>query len=450
MKPFLRYPQRSIALLLLWAVLGCGSKPAQTRQPAPSSQDDAAQAAQPQPAPDPFAGVHAYLASLVEERKIAGAVALVLEDGEVVYSDALGMRDVEAEQPMTEDSIFRICSMSKPITSVGVLMLVDEGRISLDDPVSKYIPAFGKVQVAVRGANGKVRRVKADRPITIRDLLTHTSGLDYSLMGDEYLAPLYAKAGVSDGLVETPGTMADNVAKLAKLPLANQPGKAWTYGLSVDVLGHIIEKVSGQTLADYLEERIFAPLGMNDTGFRVAPEDEARLTAVYRPAGDEQTIERLPEGPVKNGYGTYSASYPLDRESRFYSGGAGLVSTAPDYARFAQMLLAGGSLDGVQILKPETVAEMTRSQIGDLPLEIPTNGDGFGLGVAVVSEAVASTVGSALGSAGSFSWGGFYNTLFWVDPQEKLVAVVLTQIYPWDHLEMWPSFRSRVYEALSE
>jgi CubicO group peptidase (beta-lactamase class C family) len=449
MKSILRFPQRSIALLLLWAVLGCGSKPAQTRPPAPS-QDDTAQAAQPQPAPDPFAGVHAYLESLVEERKIAGAVALVLKDGEVVYSDELGMRDVEAEQPMTEDTIFRIASMSKPITSVGVLMLVEEGRISLDDPVSKYIPAFGKVQVAVRGANGKVRRVRAERPITIRDLLTHTSGLSYGLIGDEYLAPLYAKAGVSDGLVETPGTMADNVARLAKLPLANQPGKAWHYGLSVDVLGAIIEKVSGQTLAEYLEERIFAPLGMNDTGFRVAPEDEARLAAVYRPAGDDQTIERLPEGPNKTGHAIYSASYPLDRESRFYSGGAGLVSTARDYARFAQMLLEGGSLDGVQILKPETVAEMTRSQTGDLPLQLGPAGDGFGLGVAVVSEAAASTVGSAPGSAGSFSWAGFYNTLFWVDPQEKLVAVVLTQISPSDHIDMGTGFRSRVYEALSE
>ena len=450
MKPILRFPQRSIALLLLWAVLGCGSRPAQTQQPAPRPQDDTAQAAQPQPAPDPFAGVHAYLESLVGERKIAGAVALVLEDGEVVYSDALGMRDVEAERPMTEDTIFRICSMSKPITSVGALMLVEEGRIALDDPVSKYIPAFAKVQVAVRGANGKVRRVKAERPITIRDLLTHTSGLSYGLIGDEYLAPLYAQAGVSDGLVETPGTMADNVARLAKLPLANQPGQAWHYGLSTDVLGHVIEKVSGQTLADYLEERIFAPLGMKDTGFRVAPEDEERLAAAYQPAGDDQTVERLPEGPNKRGHATYSASYPLDRESRFYSGGAGLVSTARDYARFAQMLLAGGSLDGVQILKPETVAEMTRSQTGDLPLQLGGAGDGFGLGVAVVSEAAASTTGSAPGSAGSFSWAGFYNTLFWVDPQKKLVAVVLTQIHPFGHLEMTPGFRSRVYEALSE
>lgn len=435
---------------MLSAVLGCGSSPAPTQKPASDSQDDTAQAAQPQPAPDPFAGVHAYLESLVEERKIAGAVALVVKDGEIVYSDELGMRDVEAERPMTEDTIFRICSMTKPITSVGVLMLVEEGRISLDDPVSKYIPAFGKVQVTVRGANGKVRRVRAERPITIRDLLTHTSGLDYNFTADDYLGPLYAKAGVSDGLVETPGTMADNVARLARLPLAHQPGKAWSYGLSVDVLGHVIEKVSGQTLADYLEERIFAPLGMKDTGFRVAPEDEERLAAVYRPAGDDQAIERLPEGPNKQGNLTYSASYPLDRESRYYSGGAGLVSTARDYARFARMLLEGGSLDDVQILKPETVAEMTRSHTGDLPIEIGSNGDGFGLGVAVVSEATAGTVGAALGSAGSFSWGGFYYTLFWVDPQEKLVGIVLTQIYPWDHLDVWPGFRSRVYEALSE
>jgi CubicO group peptidase (beta-lactamase class C family) len=447
MKPIARAPHRLSTLLLLLAAFGCGSQPAPTQTAASPPQDETQ--VQPQPAPDPFAGAHDYLEGLVAARKIAGAVALVVADGKVVYADAVGMRDVEAEQPMTEDTIFRICSMSKPITSVGVLMLVEEGRISLDDPVSKYIPAFAKVQVAVRDAKGKVRRVKAERPITIRDLLTHTSGLTYTMMAEEHIGELYAKAGVSDGLAETPGTMADNVAKLAKLPLVHQPGKAWTYGLSTDVLGHVIEKVTGQTLAEYLEQRIFAPLGMKDTGFRVAPEDEARLAAVYQPSGEDKTIARLPDGPVKNGRATYSASYPLARESRYYSGGGGLVSTARDYARFAQMLLEGGSLDDVQILKPETVAEMTRDHLGGLQIRMPAGG-GFGLGVAVVDEATAGTDGAALGAAGSFSWAGFYNTIFWVDPQQKLVGMVLTQIFPFDHIDMGPAFRRAVYAALAQ
>lgn len=429
------------ALLLVWGVLGCGS-PAKNQKPAKAEQENPVPAAE-KPAPNPFEGVHAYLQGLVDERKIAGAVALVVKDGEVVYSEALGHRNVEAEAPMTEDTIFRIASMTKPITSVAALILVDEGRISLDDPVSKYIPAFARVQVAVQQPNGKYRNVKVERPVTIRDLLTHTSGLSYGFMANEHIGALYKKAGISDGLSETQGTMADNVAKLAKLPLAHQPGKAFTYGLSTDVLGHVIEKVSGKTLSEFFEERIFTPLDMKDTGFRVAEEDEERLAAVYQPKADDKTIEPVPAGLVQNGPVAYSATFSLDRESKYFSGGAGLVSTARDYARFAQMLLGGGSLGDVQILKPETAAMMVENQIGDLQAG-PKASDKFGLGVGVATEA-----DPASGSAGSFTWAGFFNTSFWVDPEQKLVAVVMTQIFPWDHLDMWNGFRAKVYEALS-
>jgi CubicO group peptidase (beta-lactamase class C family) len=436
------------ALLLVWGALGCGSQPAK-QKPANASQESANPANDQAAAPKPFAGVHDYLQGLVDERKIAGAVALVTKDGEVVYSDAVGHRNVEAAAPMTEDTIFRIMSMTKPITSVGALILVDEGLISLDDPVAKYIPAFARVQVAVQGPSGKYRNVKAERKVTIRDLLTHTSGLTYTFVASEHIAALYKKAGVSDGLRETPGTMADNVAKLVKLPLTSQPGKAFNYGLSTDVLGHVIEKVSGKTLSEFLEERIFTPLDMKDTGFRVAEEDEDRLAAVYQPKADDKTVEPLPEGGVENGNLAYSATYPLARESKYYSGGAGLVSTARDYARFAQMLLDGGKLGDVQILKPETAAMMVENQIGDLTLGMPGSDDKFGLGVGVTTEAVAGATDPAPGSPGSFTWGGFYNTLFWVDPEQKLVAVMMTQIFPWDHLAMWPAFRAHVYEALS-
>jgi CubicO group peptidase (beta-lactamase class C family) len=436
------------ALLLVWGVLGCGSQPAKNQKPATASQESV-QPAGEQAAPEPFAGVHDYLQGLVDERKIAGAVALVTKDGEIVFSDAVGQRNVEAEAPMTEDTIFRIMSMTKPITSVGVLILVDEGLISLDDPVAKYVPAFARVQVAVQAPNGKYRNVKAERKVTIRDLLTHTSGLTYTFIANDHIAALYKKAGVSDGLSETPGTMADNVAKLVKLPLVSQPGKAWNYGLSTDVLGHVIEKVSGKTLSEFLEERVFTPLDMKDTGFRVAEEDEERLAAVYQPKADDKTIEPLPEGGVKGDKLTYSATYPLDRESKFFSGGAGLVSTARDYTRFAQMLLDGGKLGDVQILKPETAAMMVQDQIGALQLQIPGSGEGFGLGVSVTSEEGAAAADGAPGSAGTFGWAGFYNTVFWVDPEQKLVGVMMTQLHPFDHLDMWAAFRANVYKALS-
>ncbi|WP_428261431.1 serine hydrolase domain-containing protein [Haliangium sp.] len=441
----------AVASALAWAACA-----APQTAPSSNSAQPAAAAASTTPAaaatkvPASFSEVHDYLDALVRERKIAGAAALVMHGGEQVYVDAVGMRDAEAGVAMTPDTIFRVCSMSKPIVSVGALMLVEEGRIALDDPVSKYIPAFADMRVLARSEDGTVEQVPAARPITIRDLFTHTSGITYRFLADDQLYPMYVAAEISDGLAEAPGTMADNVARLAKLPLAHQPGERYSYSLSIDVLGHVIEVVSGQTLAAFLEERIFAPLGMEDTGFRVSAEDEARLAAVYRPGADK-LIERLPEGAVETGKAVHSASYPLDRDSGFYSGGAGLVSTVSDYARFAEMLLGGGERDGVRILSPETVAMMTSNQLGDLQVGFALAGDGYGLGIGVTTEAAPATVPELhLGAPGSYSWAGFYQTLFWVDPQNQLVGVVMTQIFPWDHLTLMPDFRARVYASLPE
>lgn len=407
-------------------------------------------AAQPEQPKDRYADVRSYLQGLVDQKKIAGAVALIERDGKVELSEALGMRDVEAGAPMTKDTIFRICSMSKPVTSVGVMLLVEEKRIALTDPVSKYIPAFKRVQVAEKPADGAppgaVKTTKLAREITIQDLLSQQSGLTYTFLADDATSKRYQDAGISDGLVETPGTMGDNVARLAKVPLVHQPGAAWTYSLSVDVLGNVIEVVSGKTLAEFLDTRIFKPLKMSDTGFRVPPASEGRLAAVYQPKQD-QTIERLPKGTVKRGKVTYSASYPLDRASKFYSGGAGLVSTASDYTRFAQMLLNGGKLDGVSIFNKETLELMTRDHTNGLKPPISDFGDGFGLGFGVVTPANKDP---QLGSEGTFSWGGFYNTYFWVEPKRKLTAVVLTQLYPSDHLNLPKEFRVRVHAALDK
>lgn len=399
---------------------------------------------------DRLEAVRDQLETLVEDGKIAGGVALVARRGQVVRLDAVGTADVENRLPMTPDTLFRICSMTKPITSVGVLMLVEDGKISLDDRISTHIPSLRDMQVAVPVEQDGValwRLEPARREITIRDLLTHTTGVTYRFWGHDHFTGLYEEAGVSDGLAETAGTMADNVARLAKVPLMFHPGERWEYGLNTDILGHLIEVVSGQTLDAFLRERVFAPLGMRDTGFRVPPEKATRLAAVYRPHGEEQTIERLPAGEVRTGAAVHSASYPLDRDSQFFSGGAGLVSTAPDYFRFLQMLLDGGRAGETRLLRAETVAEMTKDHLGDLEIAFDTHGDGFGLGVGVVTPRAADR---GLGSVGTFSWGGFYHTYFWVDPQEELIGIVLTQLYPWDHLSLWSDFRTSVYEALDE
>lgn len=401
---------------------------------------------------------------LVAERKIAGGAVLVARKGGVALLGVSGAADVEAGTPMAPDTIFRICSMTKPITSAGVLMLVEEGRLALDDPVGKHLPELRGMQVAVRHeteAGEDYELVPAEREITIRDLLVHTSGITYGFWGREVFSKLYEDAGVSDGLAETEGTMRDNVKRLAALPLMFQPGTAWEYGLSTDILGCVIETVTALTLDEFFRERIFEPLGMRDTSFLVPPGKRPRLAAVYQPGPEgalEKTIERLPAGKVRRGAAVYSASYPLQDSTRFFSGGAGLVSTVPDYFRFLQMMLGGGELDGRRILSPETVAAMTRPWTGDLPLSITSHGDAFGLGVGVVTEAAEDEgldglagpagLGSGLGSAGTWSWGGFYHTYFFVDPEEEIVAVAMTQLYPWDHLTLWADLRARIYAAV--
>ncbi|XXT20213.1 serine hydrolase domain-containing protein [Sorangium sp. So ce429] len=441
-----------LPLFLLWSSAACGGTHetpiAPTPPPAQAAPPPHAEAPRPEPEKDRFQEVRGYLRRLVTEKKIAGAVAMVSQDGKVLYLDALGMQDVEAARPMSEETIFRICSMTKPITSVAVMMLVEEGKIALSDPLSRFVPEFKKVEVATPdpAKQGAYKREKARREITIHDLLTHRSGLTYGFLENAYFRKLYRDAGVSDGLTETRGTIGDQAKKLASLPLMHQPGAAWSYGLSADVLGRVVEVASGRTLEQFFYERILKPLQMNDTHFHLPAKDEPRLAAVYQPAQDG-TIERLPAGPVEKNGAIYSASYPLDRNGQYFSGGAGLVSTVKDYGRFAQMLLNGGELDGTRILKKETVDLMTRNHTADVPLPWKEIGGGFGLGFGVVTEAHK---GSELGSVGTFSWGGFYNTTFWVDPQKKLVGVLMTQLHPAHPLLISDTFRQMTYAALGK
>ena len=399
--------------------------------------------------PQKLRQIDATLQHLVEGRQIAGAAAVVIRDGRIVHEVMVGNADVEAGRPIAADTIYRIASMTKPITSVAAMMLVEQGKLKLDDPVSRYIPAFADAVVLVPVNDQQYRTVPAKRPITIHDLLTHTSGISYGLFDKPHLGKLYREAGVSDGIMETPGVIGDNARRIAKVPLANQPGEAWEYGLNTDVLGHVIEVASGQTLDEFFRERIFKPLKMNDTYFIVPPAKRERLAALYLPGNDpNKTIVRVPPGPQKMGAVPFSATYPIADGSTYYSGGAGLSSTIGDYARFLQMLLNGGELDGARLLQPQTVALMTRNHIGEHRVIFPGHGDGFGYGFGVVTPRLTPTEEPA--PVGSYSWGGLWSTYFWVDPRNKLIGLLMTQLPVSPHMTAREDFKRMVYAAMQQ
>jgi CubicO group peptidase (beta-lactamase class C family) len=386
--------------------------------------------------------VRSFLETAVEEGRVAGAVGLVARGGEILSLDAVGMADREAGTAMNTDALFRIASMTKPITSVAIMILFEEGRLALEDPLSKFIPEFGDVRV-LKG-DGSRDTVGATRAITIRDLLTHTSGISYSFVGLEPLATLYGEAGVSDGLVETEGTIADGMKRLAGVPLQHQPGKRWTYGLNTDVLGRVVEVASEKSLDAFLRERIFTPLGMKDTAF-FPPEDQAgRMASVYS-WSEAQGLSRLPEEPITEGPLTYSTTFHFKGPRSYFSGGAGLASTAQDYFRFARMLSNRGELDSIRILKPETVALMTENHIGDLDMGQDLGIEPkyrFGLGLSV------KTASDEEGGQGTFGWSGFYHTLFWIDPENDVIGIFLSQLRLPEGHDVASDFRRAVYEAL--
>ena len=384
--------------------------------------------------------IDVLLQQAAERKQVAGAVALVARDGKLGYLRAKGFQDVEAGKEMTTDTLFRIASMSKPVTSVAVMILVDDGRLKVSDPVSRYLPEFKNPKVLMAGSEGDSELVPASREITIHDLLTHTSGLTYRFMAQEPFAELYQKANICDGLTRPSFTLAENVRHLASLPLLHQPGSATQYGLSTDVLGRLVEVISGKDLESFMRSRIFEPLEMNDTYFDLPTDKTDRLAVVYEP-GQDKLIRRVGEEPVQKGDLVYCVTCPYRGQRGYCSGGAGLTSSAADYARFLQMLLNGGEWNGARILKPETVQAMTSNQIGDLKFMSPTDGLGYGFGV------VAGADKNQVSAAGSYYWGGFYSTSFWVDPEKKLVGVCMTQLFPSDHLTLHEDFKKLAYAA---
>ena len=372
----------------------------------------------------------------VERGRLPGAVTMILRDGRVVYHEAVGDRDVEAGDAMAPDDIFRIASQTKAVISVGVMTLVEDGELLLSDPLSKFLPAFEDVTVAEPIDGGGYDVVEAERPITIRHLLTHTAGLGYGggPGGDRWEA-----AGLTGWYLADREEPIQAVAeRMADLPLAAQPGEAWVYGYSSDVLGAVIEVVSGRPLDAFLRDRILQPLKMEDTHFYLPPSKRDRLTAVYNlRAGEELT--RAPDGPGMETQGQY-----LEGPRTLLSGGAGLLSTAADYARFLQMLLNGGELDGARVLSPASIDLMTADHAGDL---FPNPGMGFGLGFWVRQDLGAA---GELGSVGEYGWGGAYHSTYWVDPVEELVVVYFTQVRPAAGLDDHAKLRALIYGAITE
>ena len=394
-------------------------------------------------APDRLARIDAYFQSQVENDRLPGAVALIARRGQVAYFKSFGDANLESNTPMQTDAIFRIASMTKPIVSVAVMMLYEEGHFLLNDPVSTYIPEFAdpQVLVALNPADTTYTTEPARRDVTIRDLLSHTSGLTYGLF-DERFRLIYQKADVPNAWDNRPITTGEKMRVLADLPLAHHPGERFTYGLNTDMLGYLVEVISGMPLDRFLDERIFQPLGMIDTHFRLPHEKVPRLAGLY--AATDEGLAPVNQAMMDALFPDASPSYPYEGAGTFLSGGSGLVSTAADYARFAQMLLNGGTLDGARLLSPKTVALMRANHIGDLVLDDPAGGK-FGLGVWVVPD-VGRT--GELISEGAYGWEGIWNTRFWIDPAENLIGIFMTQVAPYSIRHA--RFQTLVYQAMVE
>ena len=350
------------------------------------------------------------LQKIVDDGKIAGGVALIARHGQVAYLDSFGYRDIASKAPMTEDTIFAIASMTKPITCVALMTLVEAGKVGLDDPLAKYIPEMENLRVIGEAKDGTadvVATVPTRRQVTIRDLLSHSSGFSYGsfLSANPRVGKAYDRAGVQDRTLKT---LEDQMKRLAKVPLAHQPGEGWTYGLSHDILGRVVEVASGRRFDEYLKERIFQPLDMPDTAFSVPEAKRSRVATIYR---GELLGNKLT--PLPRTFGSET----------LFSGGGGLFSTARDYSRFAQMLCNGGELGGVRIIKAETLALMTTNQIGkNNAFGLFKYGLGFGLEMSPGEGDKAEL--------NRYFWSGLFSTNFWIEPKNDVVAVILTQVLP--------------------
>jgi len=365
----------------------------------------------------------------VDKKQIAGAVVLVARRGKISLLEPFGKLDLKSGKPMPPDAIFRFYSMTKPITSVAALMLVEAGKLKLDDPVGNYLPELQNLRVYA----GKDQTVAAKRPVTIRDLMRHTSGFTYGMPNGSPVDRLYIKNKIDEG------TLPDMIRTLGKLPLQDQPGTRFNYSYSTDVLGRVIEVVSGEPLDKFFFERVLHPLDMHDTGFSIADDKLDRFATAYARGGKAGL--GVTDLPARSRY---------RKQPKFFSGGGGLVSTARDYCRFCQMLLNGGALDGTRLLRPETVAEMTSNQLPKeaMPVRLggfPVPGHGFGLGVMVRLQ---SPSGPALPD-GEYSWSGAASTYFWVTPKPQLIVIILQHIEPID-ISLQLSLKPLIYSAIAD
>ena len=417
-------------LLLLWLALALCTAPVRSAEDFPRAAPEAVGLSGPR-----LDRLTEAMQAYVDDGRLAGAVVLVARRGRVAYLRSFGQRDIESGSPMADDAIFRIASQTKAIISTGVMVLQEEGRLLISDPVGRYLPEFARTQVAIARNGGGYEVVDARGRITIRQLLTHTSGVSY---GNGPASDRWESAGIQGWyFADREEPVGDTIARIAALPFDAHPGEQWIYGYSIDILGALIEAVSGQPLDEFLRTRILDPLGMEDTHFYLPLDKRDRLATVY--SATNNGLERAPNPGHMVGQGAY-----VDGPRTSFSGGAGLLSTAIDYARFLQMMLNGGELEGTRLLSRKTVELMTTNHLTDQPFRA---GQGFGLGFSIVENVGARGLP---GSKGEYGWGGAYHSTYWVDPVEDLVVVYLTQLIPAGGLDDQGRLRALIYQAIED
>lgn len=386
---------------------------------------------------DRLARIDQMLDQTLNANQVPGLVALIVKDGKIVYHEAKGLADVPSGTKMDKDQIFRIASQSKAITSTAVMMLWEEGKFRLDDPISKYIPEFAnpKILSGFRYGDSSYSTKPSPREITIRHLITHTSGLGYGMIdGNEQMKMIYQKAGIVDLFTTEPVKIGDNIKKLAKLPLHHEPGTKYTYSEGLDVLGYFIEVISGMPFDQFLQTRIFDPMGMKNTGFYLNDAQAEKLVTIHRKVAD-----KWESFPVT----FYDPDYPKTGAKTFFSGGAGLSSTAEDYAKFLQMYLNGGAYKGTRFLSPTTIKAIMSNQVGDL---LGDGGKDYGLAFGLVDENGVAQGG--IGSLGTFDWGGYFNTQYFADPVTNTIGILMKQTQGGTGDESSWKFRQMVFSSI--
>ena len=413
-------------------------------QPAATKPAAILQPAKPETAgfsPERLSRIDKNINGWMEDGRLNGCVALIIRNGKIVYHKAFGYDDLEKKKPLRTDNIFRIASQTKAITSTAIMMLYEEGKFLLDDAVSKYIPEFAKQQVLDKfnEADSSYTTVPAKSEVTIRQLLTHTSGISYPQIGTKEANAIFYKAGLVAGIgVENGRLLGDDVKKIAKLPLLHQPGEKFTYGFNTDILGYLVELFSGMSLDQFFQKRIFEPLGMKDTYFYLPEQKHNRLVTLFQ----EKDKKLVLPGEEITQNGRFIVNYP-NMPGTYFSGGAGLSSTALDYAIFLQMLLNGGQYNGKRLLARNTVRMMTMNQVGD----IMRGANKFGLGFGITTQSGSSILPTP---EGVFEWGGAFSTTYWADPKEKLIGIIYRQLWGSTQGEVANKFKVLVYSALND